>query len=229
MPDRPNCPRCGAELLPGSPRNLCPACLLRLGTGERRPESCAHGAASATPPPTSPGAGTLSILDSIAATLGPVPRVLLRDTTVGRTRPRRSSSASTEMPAAAGGGGRLQLLGEIARGGMGAVLKGRDPDLGRDLAVKVLLEAPPRPARAGPPVRRGGADRRPASAPGDRAGLRARPVRRPAAVLLDEAGQGPHPGRSPQRSRRPAPTSCPRTSRPGCRSARRWPTRTPGA
>ena len=39
-----------------------------------------------------------------------------------------------------GGAGRYQLLGEIGRGGMGAVLKGRDPDLGRDLAVKVLLE-----------------------------------------------------------------------------------------
>jgi serine/threonine-protein kinase len=35
----------------------------------------------------------------------------------------------------------LQLLGEIAHGGMGAVLKGRDVDLGRDLAVKVLLES----------------------------------------------------------------------------------------
>ena len=33
---------------------------------------------------------------------------------------------------------RYQLLGEIARGGMGVILKGRDPDLGRDLAVKVL-------------------------------------------------------------------------------------------
>jgi serine/threonine-protein kinase len=35
---------------------------------------------------------------------------------------------------------RLQLLGELARGGMGAIIKGRDSDLGRDLAVKVLLE-----------------------------------------------------------------------------------------
>ena len=37
-------------------------------------------------------------------------------------------------------GDRYQLSGEIARGGMGAVLRGRDVDLGRDLAVKVLLE-----------------------------------------------------------------------------------------
>ncbi len=36
---------------------------------------------------------------------------------------------------------RYQLLGEIARGGMGSVIKGRDVDLGRDLAIKVQLEA----------------------------------------------------------------------------------------
>jgi serine/threonine-protein kinase len=35
--------------------------------------------------------------------------------------------------------GRYQIVGEITRGGMGAVLKGRDQELRRDLAVKVLL------------------------------------------------------------------------------------------
>ncbi len=37
--------------------------------------------------------------------------------------------------------GRYQLQGEIARGGMGAIVKGRDVDLGRSLAIKVLLES----------------------------------------------------------------------------------------
>ena len=46
--------------------------------------------------------------------------------------------SSAEMPR--GTDDRYQLLGEIARGGMGVVLKGRDPDLGRDLAFKVLRQ-----------------------------------------------------------------------------------------
>jgi tetratricopeptide (TPR) repeat protein len=48
--------------------------------------------------------------------------------------------SSDAMPAPDQAGDRYQLFGEIARGGMGAVLRGRDVDLGRDLAVKVLLE-----------------------------------------------------------------------------------------
>jgi serine/threonine-protein kinase len=47
---------------------------------------------------------------------------------------------SDAMPSPEQTGDRYQLQGEIARGGMGAVLRGRDVDLGRDLAVKVLLE-----------------------------------------------------------------------------------------
>src|SRR5262245_30955915 len=36
--------------------------------------------------------------------------------------------------------GRYQVLGEIARGGVGVILKGHDVDLGRDVAMKVLRE-----------------------------------------------------------------------------------------
>jgi serine/threonine protein kinase len=39
------------------------------------------------------------------------------------------------------GSHRYTFAGEIARGGMGAVLRGRDHDLGREVAVKVMLEA----------------------------------------------------------------------------------------
>src|SRR5262245_29150703 len=48
--------------------------------------------------------------------------------------------SSDAMPPPGQAGDRYQLQGEIARGGMGAVLRGRDVDLGRDLALKVLLE-----------------------------------------------------------------------------------------
>ncbi len=46
-----------------------------------------------------------------------------------------------ESPDASTTAERLQLLGEIARGGMGAILKARDAHLGRELAVKVLLDS----------------------------------------------------------------------------------------
>jgi eukaryotic-like serine/threonine-protein kinase len=48
--------------------------------------------------------------------------------------------SSDAMPQESETGDRYQLFGEIARGGMGAVLRGRDVDLGRNLAVKVLLD-----------------------------------------------------------------------------------------
>jgi serine/threonine-protein kinase len=65
--------------------------------------------------------------------------------------------ASTSPPGEVGGGtaggttqdavttlpqrlGRYELHEEIGRGGMGCILRGHDPELGRDLAVKVLLD-----------------------------------------------------------------------------------------
>ena len=57
-------------------------------------------------------------------------------------RPESTTGAPAEVATARtdGASGRYMILGEIDRGGMGAVLHGRDTDLNRDLAVKVLLD-----------------------------------------------------------------------------------------
>ena len=49
-------------------------------------------------------------------------------------------AADAAPPDAPAHAGRCRLLEEVGRGGMGAVLRAFDPDLGRDLAVKVLRE-----------------------------------------------------------------------------------------
>jgi hypothetical protein len=84
--------------------------------------------------PTGPG----HVLESLARSIGPIPLVLLPDTALDDAGVPFVKPSSNEMPSASERGDRYQLFGEIARGGMGAVLKGRDPDLVRDLAVKVV-------------------------------------------------------------------------------------------
>ena len=77
QPDR--CPECGAERSAG----ICPRCLIRLGIdgpGPGRPDrSLPNG-------PTGlidGGTTAAGVLETIAASIGPVPRVLLRDTAPG--------------------------------------------------------------------------------------------------------------------------------------------------
>ncbi len=79
-----------------------------------------------------------SVLAIIAERTGLAPKVLLSDldSEHGASPVVDPSSAASKLVPQ--GRGNYQLLGEIARGGMGVILKGHDTDLGRDVAVKVL-------------------------------------------------------------------------------------------
>ncbi len=136
------CPDCGAFLPFDAPRGLCPACLMgaafsRISMDGPR----ANGDLTISMEPADPSLRQASaLLAELAETVSGFPRVLLRDTDDDNVPDQVIQPASTEVRQLAGRSAHLQLFGEIARGGMGAVLKGRDVDLGRDLAIKVLLE-----------------------------------------------------------------------------------------
>jgi serine/threonine-protein kinase len=77
-----------------------------------------------------------TVLEALAEKTGLVSRVHLRDDDSGRVA--TAGKAMESGDAAPEGRGNYKLLGEIARGGMGVVLRGHDTDLGRDVAMKVL-------------------------------------------------------------------------------------------
>jgi serine/threonine-protein kinase len=136
MEDRYRCRDCGEQLPADAPGGLCPACLPQVGLiggapaegdwdWHDVPDTTAEGTSPSSPAATSaPGA-----LARLAQTVADIPRLQLRDTEplTGPGPVVRPSSA--EMPDPSDRLTRLQLLGELARGGMGAIIKGRDTDL----------------------------------------------------------------------------------------------------
>ncbi|MHC4100089.1 MAG: protein kinase domain-containing protein [Planctomycetota bacterium] len=75
----------------------------------------------------------VSVLAEIEGRLGKETRVFLRGAEPG-DEPEAEPDAE-ERPV---GGARYESLGEIARGGMGVIIRSHDNDLGRDVAMKVL-------------------------------------------------------------------------------------------
>ncbi len=135
------CPDCSARLPAFSPAGLCPRCLLRLGVAlavdldaglgnpganrvhedlgrENRPRRAADRCSESG---RSDRGNPASSSPRYIRGRSPDPALVARDVQL------RASS-------------RYQLIGELARGGMGAIFQGRDLDLGRDLAVKVIRE-----------------------------------------------------------------------------------------
>ena len=144
MSDAPFCPICSARLPARAPEGLCPRCLIQQALAGSDADAgdklvtCTHGRVGLT---VSLEPASSAALAEIASSIGGLPRILLRETDVESGPGLIVKPASPEMPEPSRRPDKFQLFGEIARGGMGAVLRGRDVDLGRELAVKVLLDS----------------------------------------------------------------------------------------
>jgi len=79
-----------------------------------------------------------SVLDLLGTKHGTVSKVLLPDSGSEHGGSPIVAPGSAHTKVKPSGRDKYRIVGEIARGGMGVILKGHDADLGRDIALKVL-------------------------------------------------------------------------------------------
>lgn len=79
-----------------------------------------------------------TVLELLGERTGKVGKLLLPDSGSEHGASPILAPGSTAAKLVPQGRKKYQLVGEIARGGMGVILKGHDTDLGRDVALKVL-------------------------------------------------------------------------------------------
>ena len=79
-----------------------------------------------------------SVLDLLGTRHGTVSKVLLPDSGSEHGGSPIVAPSSAHAKVKPSGRDKYRIVGEIARGGMGVILKGHDADLGRDVALKVL-------------------------------------------------------------------------------------------
>ena len=184
----------------------------------------AAGGPASSGPVSSGLSPVANILAALSRTIGTIPRVLLRETELER-RARSSGPVLPRCPPAPADTSSSARSATAAW----APSSGARPRPGPRPGRQGPAGGAPRRSRAGPPLHRGGADRRTAPASGHRTRSTSWAVRRRPAVLHHEAGQGPHAGRAAGRATEPARRTGRGCWRSSSRSARRWPTPTPGA